>query len=75
MRELYLDVLDEQTINVQTPVIGIALRVSEQLQEEFGGLLGPTSLCGAELFRLCTTTNAAVEAPKWNALFHANDVL
>ena len=36
-----------QVVGVQALVLGIALGVLEQVQEELGGLLGPATLRGA----------------------------
>ena len=43
----YLDVVDDQVVGVEALVLGIGLCVLEEVEEELGRLLGPTSLRGA----------------------------
>ena len=47
MSTIYLNVLDDQVIGVQSLVLGIALSVLEELQEELSGLKRPSSLGGS----------------------------
>ena len=44
---IYLNVLDDQVIGVQTLVLGIALSVLEELEKELGGLDWPATLASA----------------------------
>ena len=39
--------VDDQVVDVQSLVLGVALGVLEEVQEELGRLLGPATLAGA----------------------------
>ena len=43
-RLLHGDVVDDEAVDVERLVLGVALRVAQQLQQEFGGLLRPAAL-------------------------------
>lgn len=72
---VHLDVLNDQTINVQALVVGIGLGVLEELQQELGRLLGPTSLCRLPLLGLRASAHSSVVAAEWHALLLLHDVL
>lgn len=73
--DTHLNVVNDQTINVQAFVFGIRFGILQQLKQEIGRFLWPTSLCCAPLFGLGATTNATVETTEWYALFLFNDIL
>jgi hypothetical protein len=49
---LHLDVVDHQMVRVQSLVLGVALRVLQQLQQELSRLDGPATLRVAPCLRL-----------------------
>jgi len=62
-RCVHLDVLDDQPIDVQALVVGVRLGISEQLEEELGRLLRPSSLSASgELTALRFPSDSAVES-------------
>lgn len=65
---VYLNVLNDQGINIQTLEFCIALSILQHVQEEFCTLLRPTSLCPVPLFGLGTPANTSVVAAERNAL-------
>lgn len=71
----YLNVIDDQSVNVQTLVVGIGFGVLQQLEKEVGGLLGPATDGCSPLASLGASANAAVETTEWNALFVFGNVL
>lgn len=71
----YLNVIDDKTVDIETFEVSVWLGIPEELQQEFGRLLRPSSLCGAELLSLSTATDSTVEPAEWNALFLVNYVL
>lgn len=73
--DTHLDVIDDKTVDIEAFVFGVGFSVFQQLQQEIGGFLRPTSLRGSPLFGLSTTTDATVEATERNALLLLNDVL
>ena len=42
-----LDVVDDEVVGVEALVLGVGLRVLEEVEQELGGLLGPATLGGA----------------------------
>lgn len=75
MYRTHLDVIDDQTVNVQTLVVGVRLGVAQQLQQELGRLLGPASLGGAPLLGLRASADTTVEATERYALLVVGHVL
>lgn len=71
----HLNVVDDQTVNIQTLVVSVRLGVAQQLEQELGGLLGPTSLGGSPLLGLGASTDSTVEATERNALLVVGHVL
>ena len=47
LKEIYLNVLNDQVVGVQSLVLGVALSVLEELQKELSGLQRPSSLGGS----------------------------
>lgn len=72
---VHLDVLDDQTISIQTLAVSVSLSVAQKLEQELGGLLGPATLCGLPLLGLGTATDATVETAEGNALLLLDDSL
>lgn len=70
-----LDVVDHETVNVQTLVVSIALSVTKQLPQKLSALLWPAALSAAKSLSLGFTTNATVEPTERHDLFLRNDVL
>ena len=70
-----MNVIDDETINIETLVVGVGLGIAEQLQQELGGLLAPATLCGLALFGLGATVDTTVEATEWHALLLLHDSL
>lgn len=71
----YLNVVDDQTVNIQSLVVSVGFGVLQKLQKEICRLLWPTTLGGVELFSLAATADATVEVAEWHALLLFNDVL
>ena len=44
---MYLDVVNDQVVGIKTLVLSIGLCVLQQVEQELGGLLGPTTLSGS----------------------------
>ena len=42
-----LDVVDDEVVGVEALVLGVGLRVLQEVEEELGGLLGPATLGGS----------------------------
>lgn len=74
-RPVNLDVVDDQPVNVQSPVVGVGFGVLQQLQQELGRLLGPTANGRVPVLGLGAATDTTVEATEWNALLLLADVL
>lgn len=74
-RSVYVDVLDHQTIGVQALVVGVALGVSQQLQQELGGLHWPSTLTVVERFRLTLSAHTTVVASERHDLLLRDHVL
>ncbi len=58
---VHLDVVDDQVVGVKALVLGVALGVLEQVQQELGGLLGPAALGGAVDLGLKNKRNGLVQ--------------
>ena len=67
--------LDHQTIGVQTLVVGVALGVSQQLQQELGRFHWPSALTVMERFRLRLSAHATVVASERHDLLLGDHVL
>lgn len=72
---VHLNVIDDQTINIESSVISIGLSIAQQLQQKLGGLLWPATLCGLPLLGLSATANTTVETTEWHALLLVDDGL
>lgn len=72
---VHLNVIDNQTIGIQSLVVSVRLGIAQQLQEKLGGLLGPATLCGLPLLGLGATADATVESAERNAFFLIDDGL
>lgn len=72
---VHLNVIDDQTINIESSVVSIGLSVAQQLQQKLGGLLWPATLCGLPLLGLSATAYTTVEATEWHALLLVDDGL
>lgn len=72
---VHLNVIDDQTINIESSVVSIGLSVAQQLQQKLGGLLWPATLCGLPLLGLSATADATVETAEWHALLLVDDSL
>lgn len=58
---VHLDVVDDQVVSVKALVLGVALGVLEQVQQELGGLLGPAALGRAVDLGLKNKRNGLVQ--------------
>lgn len=58
---IHLNVINDQTIDIESSVVSICLGIAQQLQQELSRLLWPTTLCRLPLFGLGATSNATVE--------------
>lgn len=67
--------VNDQTVNIQTLVVSVRFGVAQQLEQELGRLLGPTTLGGAPLFGLGASSDSSVEATERNAFFVVGHVL
>lgn len=72
---VHLNVIDDQTINIESSVISIGLSIAQQLQQKLGGLLWPATLCGLPLLGLSATADTTVETTEWHALLLVDDGL
>lgn len=72
---VHLNVIDDQTINIESSVVSIGLSVAQQLQQKLGGLLWPATLCGLPLLGLSATADATVETAEWHTLLLVDDSL
>ena len=72
---VHLNGVDDQVVGVQTLVLGVALRVLQEVEEELGRLLGPATLRRAVDFSLGVTSDAAHEAPEGDDFLLVDDVL
>merc|ERR1719382_2304485 len=63
---VYLNMIDDQMISIQTLVFSIRFGVFQQVQQEFGGFLRPTTLGSSMNLSLGMTTNTTHESTKWN---------
>jgi len=70
-----LDVLDDQRVDVQTLVLGIAFSVLEKLEQELSTLLGPSTLGVVPGLGLSLASDASVEPAEGNALLLHHDIL
>ena len=69
------NVVDNQVIGIKTLKFSIGLCVLQQVEEELGRLLWPTTLIGSEDFGLSMSANASIEPAERNDLLLGNDVL
>lgn len=67
--------VDDQSVDVQTLVVGVGLSVLQQLEQEVGGLLGPATDRCSPLLGLSGSADAAVVPTEWNALLVLGNVL
>jgi len=72
-----LDVVDDEMVHVEAFVLRVGFRVLQQREEEFGGLLGPTSLAtrGVPGFGLSVTSGTANVTSEGHDLLELADVL
>lgn len=66
--------IDDQTVDVQSTIVGIGFGVLQQLQKEFRRFLGPATHRRLPDLGLCTATNAAVETPEWHTFLAFGDI-
>jgi hypothetical protein len=71
----HLNVVDDQSVDVQTLVVSIGFGVLQQLEEKVGGFLWPTTDGSSPGLGLGSAANTAVEAAEGNALLLLGDVL
>merc|ERR1719411_2506663 len=72
--QTHLNVVDDQMIGIQTLIFGIGFGVFQQVQQEFGGFLRPSTLGSSMNFGLGMTTNTTHESTKWNDFLLFDDV-
>ena len=70
-----LNVLDDESLQIQSLGFGITLGILKQGRQKLGRLLWPTSLCHAPNLSLCATTNTTLEATEGNTLLLLLDIL
>lgn len=73
-RNAYQNVVDDQSVDIQTLVFGVAFGVLQQLKQEVGGFLWPTSLSCSPLFGLSASADTTVEVTVWNTFLLVNDI-
>ena len=66
---------NDQVVRVQSLVLGVALRVLEQLEEELSGLERPPALGGAVDLGLGVAADTSHEPPEGDDLLVTNHVL
>lgn len=71
----HLNVVDDQSVDVQTLVVSIGLGVLQQLEEKVGGFLWPATDGSSPCLGLGSAANTAVETAEGNALLLLGDVL
>merc|ERR1719411_303049 len=71
---VHLNMIDDQMIGIQTLVFGIGFGVFQQVQQEFGGFLRPSTLGSSMNFGLGMTTNTTHESTKGNNFLLFDDV-
>lgn len=74
-RPVYLNMVNNQSFQVEAFEIRIGFRVLQQLQQELGRLLGPAALRCLPLLGLGTTTDTAVESTERDALLLIHNIL
>ena len=72
---VHLNVFHNQSIHIQSFVVGIRFSISKQLQQEFSAFLRPAALCATELFALRFPADSAIVSTEWNNFFLRNYVL
>lgn len=75
MRVIYLNVVNDQVVGIQALVLSIGFGVLEEVKQELGGLLGPTSLAGSVNLGLGVTADTSHEPPEGNDFLLLNHVL
>ena len=66
---------NDQVVRVQSLVLGVALRVLQELQQELGGLERPPALGSSVHLGLGVTANSSHEPPEGDDLLVSHDVL
>ena len=66
---------DDQVVRVQSLVLGVALRVLEELQQELGGLERPPALGGPVHLGLGVTADSPHEPPEGDDLLVGHNIL
>lgn len=74
-RAIHLDVFDDQSVHIESLVVGVRLGVPQQLEQELRRFLGPATLRRPEDFSLSLAPHAAIEASEGNDLLLDDDVL
>jgi hypothetical protein len=74
-RPVDLNVLNDESVDVEALVVCVGLCVLEQLQQELCRLLRPAALRGSPLLGLRAAADAAVEAPERHTLLLHGHVL
>jgi hypothetical protein len=74
-RPVHLNMVDDETIDFQPLVERIRFGILQQLEEEFGGLFGPSSLSRLPGLGLRAPANSSVETPEGDAFLLGDDVL
>ena len=73
--DLHLNMFDDQVVGVESLVLGVALRVLQELQQELGGLERPPALGGAVDLGLGVTAYTSHEPPEGDDLLVRDHVL
>jgi len=76
-RPIHLDVGDDEVVDVETLVVGVRFGVLQEREQEFGGLLGPTTLGTGSVpgLGLGVATGSAHVAPEGHDFLQLADVL
>jgi len=76
-RPIHLDMGDDEVVDVETLVVGVGFGVLQEREQEFGGLLGPTTLGtgGVPGLGLGVATGSAHVAPEGHDFLQLADVL
>ena len=71
----HLNVVDDESVDVQSLVVGIGFGVLQQLKEKVGGFLWPATDGSSPCLSLGSATNTAVETAEWNTFLSFSNVL
>lgn len=70
-----LDVLDDERLDIESLDVGVRLCISEESEDEDGGLDWPSGLVGTERFSLSSSANTSLESSERDSLLVLLDIL